>query len=132
MKMTGNKIFLDSNIIIEIFSGNRLLADKVNSQPGFYISAVVLGELYIGINRVANKSKHLNKLNSFLKLCAVLDVDSTTAQFFGQITAALYRIGKPIPTNDVWIAATVKQHNLTLISRDKHFEEIENILLESW
>jgi len=89
--MIGNKIFLDSNIVIEIFSGNKILADKINDLPGFYISSIFLGELYIGINRVVNKTKRLNKLTSFLKLCTVLDVDSTTAQFFGEITAALYK-----------------------------------------
>jgi tRNA(fMet)-specific endonuclease VapC len=130
--MTGNKIFLDSNIIIEVFSGNKLIADKVNNLLPFYISSIVLGELYVGINRVANKSKHLEKLISFLELCTILDIDSATARYFGEIMATLYKKGKPIPTNDVWIAATVKQHNLTLISRDKHFEEIDDILLESW
>ena len=130
--MTGSKIFLDSNIVIEIFSGNKMLADKINELPGFYISSIVLGELHVGINRVVNKSKHLNKLSSFLGLCSVLDVDSATAQFFGEITAALFKKGKPIPSNDVWIAATVRQHNLTLISRDKHFQEVENINIENW
>ncbi|SRR5260221_13013040 len=101
MRMTGNKIFLDSNIVIEIFSGNKSIADKINELPVFYISSIVLGELYVGINRVANKGKHLNKLVSFLDLYTVLDIDSTTAQFFGEITVALYKKGKPIPTNDV-------------------------------
>jgi tRNA(fMet)-specific endonuclease VapC len=130
--MTGNNIFLDSNVIIEIFAGNKVLADKINELPSFYISSIVLGELYIGINRVVNKKKHLNKLTSFLELCTVLNIDKTTARFFGEITASLYKKGKPIPTNDVWIAASVIQHNLLLISHDKYFKEIDNILLESW
>jgi tRNA(fMet)-specific endonuclease VapC len=130
--MTGNKTFLDSNIIIEIFAGNKAIADKTNELPTFYISSIVLGEHYVGINRVINKNKHLNKLTAFLEMCTILDVDQTTAQFFGEITAALYKKGKPIPTNDIWIAATVKQHNLKLISRDKHFAEVGDILLESW
>jgi tRNA(fMet)-specific endonuclease VapC len=100
--------------------------------PTFYISSIVLGEHYVGINRVINKNKHLNKLTAFLEMCTILDVDQTTAQFFGEITEALYKKGKPIPTNDIWIAATVKQHNLKLISRDKHFAEVGDILLESW
>ncbi|GAC1303491.1 MAG: hypothetical protein NVSMB24_09580 [Mucilaginibacter sp.] len=130
--MTGNEIFLDSNIVIEVFAGNKALADKINELPSFYISSIVLGELYIGINRVVNKSKHLNKLTSFLELCTVLNIDKTTARLFCEITASLYKKGKPIPTNDVWIAASVIQHNFTLISYDKHFKEIDNILLESW
>jgi tRNA(fMet)-specific endonuclease VapC len=65
-------------------------------------------------------------------LCIVLEIDNITAEFFGEITAALYKKGKPIPTNDIWIAATAKQHNLKLISRDKHFTEVDGILLDSW
>ena len=57
MRMTGNKIFLDSNIVIEVFSGNKNIADKIHELPDFYISAIVLGELYVGINRVVNKKK---------------------------------------------------------------------------
>ncbi|MGF7078680.1 type II toxin-antitoxin system VapC family toxin [Mucilaginibacter sp. UYCu711] len=130
--MTGSNVFLDTSIVIELFSGNQIVADKINEQPAFYISSIVLGELYIGINRVANKTKHLQKLNSFLDLCIVLDIDKTTAQFFGEITATLYKKGKPIPTNDVWIAASVKQHDLILVSMDSHFVEVDAIRVARW
>jgi len=130
--MTGNSIFLDTNIIIDVFQGDEVLAEKIYNLPAFYTSSIVLGELYIGINRVANKAGHLKKLLAFLELCTVLDIDKTTAEIYGEITAGLYKKGKPIPTNDIWIAATVRQHGLKLISRDKHFGEINNILLESW
>jgi len=88
--------------------------------------------MYIGVNRVVNKDKHLKRLNSFLELCTVLDVDAETARYFGEITAYLYKKGKPIPTNDVWKAASVEQYGFLLITRDKHFKEIEEILAETW
>lgn len=88
---TGNKIFLDSNIIIEVFGGDKAIADKINTFPDFYISTIVLGELYVGINRVVNKERHLKKLNSFLGLCTILNIDHDTAKHFGKITAALYK-----------------------------------------
>ncbi len=130
--MTGNSYFLDTNIVIEIFSGNKVIADKINEIAQFSISSIVLGELYIGINRVANKAKHLKKLEAFLNLCTVVDVDTTTARFYGEITAALFKKGKPIPSNDIWIAATAKQHNLILVTRDNHFQEVDNIFIENW
>lgn len=130
--MSGDKIFLDSNIIIELFSGNKAISEKIKSYPSIYISSIVLGELYIGVNRVFNKEKHLKKLNSFLELCTLLDVDAETARHFGEITAYLYKKGKPIPTNDVWIASSVKQDGLLLITRDQHFREIEEVISESW
>lgn len=65
-----------------------------------------------------------------MQLCIVLEVDADTAKYFGEIVAELYKKGKPIPTNDVWIAASAKQHNLTLITKDKHFEEVRELSLQ--
>lgn len=98
----------------------------------FYVPSIVLGELYTGIQRVTNKAKHLKKLNNFLRLCIVPDVDIITAQHYGVITAGLYKKGKPLPLNDVWIAAVALQKNLTVVSRDKHFNEIDGLKIKVW
>ena len=86
-----------------------------------------MGELYTGINRVVDREKHLKKLNNFLKLTTILNVDGETAAIYGKLIADLYKLGKPIPTNDVWIAATAIQYNLTLLTADRHFAEINNL-----
>jgi len=130
--MTGNNFLLDTNIVIEIFDGNKDIADRVNKLSEFFISSIVLGELYTGVNRVTNKSRHLKKLNGFLELCTIINIDSITAEYYGEIMARLYKKGKPIPTNDVWVAAIARQHNLTLVSRDNHFKEIEKLNLKQW
>ena len=67
-----------------------------------------------------------------MQLSTVLTIDSITAKQYGTIVAALYAKGKPIPTNDIWIAATALQHSLTLISADKHFNEISQLKTKSW
>jgi tRNA(fMet)-specific endonuclease VapC len=130
--MTGNKILLDTNIVIEVLNGNTEIADKINSFQEFSISATVLGELYIGVNRVTNKSKHLKVLRDFLELCTVLDVNEETAKHYGEITSLLFKKGKPIPSNDIWIAASAKQHDYTLVTRDKHFKEIQDVSIKHW
>ena len=130
--MIGNNFLLDTNIVIEIFDGNKEIADRLNNLSDFYISAVVAGELFIGINRVTNKSKHLKKLNDFLELCSVLNTDIITAQYYGEIVAALYKKGKPLPINDLWIAAAALQHNLIFVTRDKHFNEIKGLKTKAW
>ena len=130
--MSGSKGFLDTNIVIDIFSGKNSIVEQADKLSKFYINSIVLGELYIGINRVANRAKHLKKLNDFLELCTVLDVDAETAEIFGRIVAELHKKGKPIPTNDVWIAASVKQHDLLLITNDKHFKNVNGLPLKHW
>jgi tRNA(fMet)-specific endonuclease VapC len=130
--MSGNKILLDTNIIIKIFEGSKSIASKINKSSSFYVSVIVLGELQVGVNRVVNRQKHLEMLNSFMELATIIDIDETTTLHYGEIVADLYKKGKPIPTNDVWIAATAKQHKLTLITNDKHFDQINSLSIEDW
>lgn len=87
--MTGSKFLLDTNIVIEVFDGNKEIADKISKLPGFYVPVIVLGELYIGVNRVVNKSKLLKMLNDFIMLCLVLDTDRDTAKYYGELSATL-------------------------------------------
>jgi tRNA(fMet)-specific endonuclease VapC len=61
-----------------------------------------------------------------------LHIDENTATLYGSIKAALRKKGKPIPENDIWIAAIVQQHDLILITRDKHFSEIDNLNTGLW
>jgi tRNA(fMet)-specific endonuclease VapC len=130
--MTGNNYIADSNIVIDIFNGNKKFADKFSGQKEILIPVIVIGELYTGINRVVNKAKHLKKLIDFLPLCKVINIDMDTAKIYGELVAALYRKGKPLPTNDIWIAATAIQHSLTVATKDNHFQEIDGLLLEIW
>ncbi len=125
--MTGNNFLVDTNIVIEVFKGNKEIADYLYKLSEIFIPSIALGELYTGINRVSNREKHLKRLNDFLKLTTILNVDGDTSVIYGELIADLYKLGKPIPTNDVWIAATAIQYNLTLLSSDKHFEKINHL-----
>lgn len=130
--MTGNNYLIDSNIVIEIFDGNKKFADKLYKQDEILMPVIVMGELYTGINRVTNKAKHLKKLTDLLTLCTVINIDTNTAKIYGELIAALYKKGKPIPTNDVWIAALAIQHTITIATKDNHFKEIDGLLFEMW
>jgi len=62
----------------------------------------------------------------------VLTIDEPATIEYGNIMAALRKKGKPIPENDIWIAAIAQRHQLILVSRDKHFKEIDSLGLKSW
>jgi len=62
----------------------------------------------------------------------VLNADDNTANHYALIKSALLKKGKPIPENDIWIAAVAVQYELTLITRDNHFKEVEGLTMESW
>jgi tRNA(fMet)-specific endonuclease VapC len=130
--MTGNNILLDTTIVIELFKGNKIFASQVSQYENVFITITVLGELYVGINRVANQPKHLKLLQEFIKNTTVIAADTETAVQYGKIMASLYKKGKPIPTNDIWIGAIGLQYNLPIASKDKHFKEIDSLKLLLW
>ena len=80
--MTGHNYLLDTNIVIEIFDGNKIFADKISKEETLYLPSIVLGELYTGVNRVGNKAKHLKKLTDFLQLCTVVNIDALTSKHY--------------------------------------------------
>lgn len=128
--MTGNKLLLDTNVIIDLWDGNTKVIDYLEQQHNLYIPATVLGELYVGAFRSVNKEKHLAAINEFLEHSTVFSSDSQTAEYYGSVKATLLNKGKPIPENDIWIAATALQHQLPLYTHDKHFKEVEGLQLD--
>lgn len=91
-----------------------------------------VGELLFGFRNGARLVQNLEKLEGFLARPEVglLSVTRETADLFGQIAAALRRKGRPIPTNDIWIAAHAMEAGAELISADFHFGEIEGLAWE--
>jgi tRNA(fMet)-specific endonuclease VapC len=62
----------------------------------------------------------------------VIPCDATTARHYARLRNRLRGKGRPIPENDLWIAATAIEHGLVLVSRDEHFAQVEGLLVESW
>jgi tRNA(fMet)-specific endonuclease VapC len=130
--MTGNNLLLDTSIIIELFKGNAIVTQHFKSYTLVNIPFTVLGELYFGAYRSSNPEKHLGQINSFLANCNVLIADKDTANNYAIVKTALLSKGKPIPENDIWIAAIARQHELTLITKDSHFNEVDDLTTENW
>jgi tRNA(fMet)-specific endonuclease VapC len=129
MMMTGNKCLLDTSIIIHTFKSNAQISDQLYTFSEIFVPSVAVGELYYGAYRSTNVKKHLDQIRLFLKDYTVLVLDVATADLYGSIKASLKRKGKPIPENDIWIAAIAVQFSLPLFATDKHFKEIDNLIL---
>jgi tRNA(fMet)-specific endonuclease VapC len=127
--MIGNKCVLDTSVIINAFKNNNLVVDVLDTMQEVYVPVTVIGELKYGAYKAADTPKHLTQVNAFLNNCKVLCTDATTADLYGSIKATLSKKGKPIPENDIWIAAIAIQYNLPLFANDIHFNEIENLHL---
>ncbi len=96
------------------------------------LSVVVLGELFYGALKSMHANEELRRIEDFMFNCEVLDCDSHTSRIYAQIKQDLGKKGKPLPENDVWIAAQALQHDLVLVTLDKHFKLIDGLKLESW
>ena len=96
------------------------------------IPVIVLGEYRHGIAQSRNRASYENWLTALLQDCTVLDVNEATTQDYADIILELKRKGKPIPSNDVWIAALCRQHAFPLLSRDRHFDWVAGVKRIEW
>jgi tRNA(fMet)-specific endonuclease VapC len=96
------------------------------------IPVIVLGEYRYGIAKSHHRASYENWLSGLLRDCAVLDINEPTTQHYAEITLELRRKGKPIPTNDLWIAALCRQHSFPLLSRDRHFDQVPGLKRIGW
>jgi tRNA(fMet)-specific endonuclease VapC len=129
-RMPG-KVLLDTNIVIAYFSGEKAISQRL-TEAEVLVSSTVLGELYYGARKSANVASNLSRIEEFATAVQVLSCDAVTAQHYGQIKDLLRKKGRPIPENDIWIAAAAQQFGLPLATRDEHFKEVDGLALENW
>jgi len=96
------------------------------------IPVIVLGEYRYGIAQSRHRASYENWLKGLLRDCLVLDINEATTHDYADIILDLKRKGKPIPTNDIWIAALCRQHSLPLLSRDRHFDLVAGTKRIGW
>ena len=96
------------------------------------IPVIVLGEYRHGIARSRNRASYESWLAGLLHDCMVLDITEPTTHYYAEIALELKRKGKPIPTNDLWIAALCRQHSMPLVSRDRHFDLVAGSKRVGW
>ena len=128
----NGRFLLDTNIVIAIFSKEAKVQAYLVNATEVFVPAVVLGELYYGAYKSSRVTENIAKIDGFAAKNAVLISDATTAKAYGQIKNGLRAKGRPIPENDIWIAATAMQYNLTLVTRDSHFGEVDGLVIETW
>jgi tRNA(fMet)-specific endonuclease VapC len=86
------------------------------------IPVIVLGEYRHGIAESRHQASYEHWLTGLLHDCLVFDIHEATTHHYADIVLELKRKGRPIPTNDIWVAALCREHSLPLLSRDRHFD----------
>lgn len=96
------------------------------------LPVIVVGEYRFGIAHARNARDYHRWLERLITESRVLDITDETTHHYASIRTQLRQIGKPIPMNDVWIAALGRQHDLPILSRDQHFDVVPGIKRLNW
>ena len=132
MKIGNNKYLLDTNIIIDLFKGNQGIADNFDRADVIFLPIHALGELFLGAEISERRQHHFAQISNLLNIVQIINTSEETAKLYGSIKAFLKQKGRPIPENDIWIGALAREHNLPIVTRDRHFQPIPAINFVDW
>lgn len=125
-------MILDTNALSAVADGDASLGPLLQRMSEPSIPVMVLGEYRYGIWQSRERKFYEQWLTESLPNYRILDIDEETAIQYASVRAELKKAGTPIPTNDVWIAALCRQHALSLLSRDKHFDLVNGLQRVAW
>lgn len=125
-------MIIDTNALSAIIEGESALKPVLLEASALELPVVVLGEFVYGIQASRYRKKYEAWLEHHLSAYQILHVTEITAQFYGNVKRELKLAGTPIPENDVWIAALCREHRMSLLTRDTHFEKVKALRTVSW
>ena len=126
------KLVLDTNAYCLCDRAFEPALTALEKSQSLYLPIISYGELYYGFKHGLRFSKNFKRLEKFIVEFDVelIVIDTDVAKKFGDIFASLRKKGKPIPTNDIWIAACCMSVGGVLLTADQHFKAVEHIQLE--
>jgi predicted nucleic acid-binding protein len=126
------EVILDTNAISALFAGDPALGGILAGHDRHHLPLIVIGEYRYGLLRSRNRSRLSRLLDLLIRESFVLSVLEETTAHYAQVREELRRAARPIPENDVWIAALARQHGQPIVSRDDHFDGITDLQRLSW
>ena len=120
-------MILDTNALSAWAEGCAAVESPLRVARRLVVPSVVLGEYHFGIRQSRYRSRYESWLARCLPLTEIAAVTSATADAYADIRLELKRRGTPIPPNDVWVAALARQHGLSVLSNDGHFDCVDGV-----
>jgi tRNA(fMet)-specific endonuclease VapC len=126
------KVLLDTSAYSALLRGSESIKAALQTADEIYLCPVIIGELLSGFIRGRTPSKNREELQIFLSSprVGIINIDTETAERYAIILNYLWEKGNPIPTNDIWIAASAMQYGLIVITSDAHYKEISQVITE--
>ncbi len=129
--MGMNRLLIDTNIYSNAMRGDQDVVQNLQKAESIGISTISIGELLSEFKGGQKERENQIKLEEFLDSprVEIFPVDAETADFYAQVLDALRKNGTPIPTNDIWIAATAFRTGLKMYTLDRHFSKVPGLNL---
>ena len=125
-------MILDTNALLAYLDRAPGAVEIVSQVRELAIPVIVAGEFAFGIAQSRHRDAYERSLQRMLDRCTILDIGLETARYYAAIRLELKAAGKPIPSNDVWIAALSRQHSMPVMSRDSHFDFVGGLRRRTW
>ena len=125
-------LVLDTNAVSDFAESEPAIIELLAGVQSLALPVVVVGEYRSGIALSRRRRDYNHWLDRLILQSSVLNITDETTHHYAAIRLDLRQIGNPIPVNDVWIAALCRQHNLPLLSRDRHFDTVPGIQRLAW
>jgi len=125
-------MILDTNALSAVADGEPAAVRLFSQAANIELPAIVLGEYRFGISQSRRRKECEKWLEEVIAAIRVLSVDQETAGHYAQIRSELKKASKPIPSNDLRIAALFRQHRLPLMSQVTHFDAVQGLKRLQW
>ena len=125
------RLLIDTSAYSAFMRGHQEIKELFQVAEHLYLNPIILGELYAGFRRGRKRSQNEALLHQFLQSPRVniFPLDEETAERYSVILNTLWTAGTPIPTNDLWIAASAMQYGLEIVTTDSHFQKVVQVLV---
>jgi tRNA(fMet)-specific endonuclease VapC len=126
------RLLLDTSAYSAFMRGHEEIRVMVRTNEEIFLNSIVVGELMAGFIKGGRRKKNEDELRRFLMSprVSLLDVSEETAERYAVILNSLWQAGSPIPTNDIWIAASAMEHGLRVVTTDEHYDKISQIMVD--
>ncbi len=125
-------MILDTNALSAAADREPAALELIARAERVAVPVIVLGEYRLGIAQSRHYTSYKNWLRDWITAVTVLDIEEETTQHYAAIGLELKKKARPIPANDLWIAALCRQHGLPLLSLDRHFDNVAGIQRLAW
>jgi len=124
--MSG-RVALDTNVVIRLFKNDPAVMKILSTSSVICLPVPVAAELLYGAENSGRPADNIKICHDLIDLCEVLNITRKTAGAYSRVRSSLKASGRPIPENDVWIAAVCMEHNVPLVTSDRHFDFVEGL-----